>query len=364
MFSALLTRLKQRFSPQRIRVGSKGAQALPGGGRRGIRVVVGRELCLFTTVSAAGVPAKLRASMLRLAVRKAAPFDDADFSVAWFGDTAAVWFWSRSAVLDASDGLLSDSPSLQFVPEALFLGTAVDGDASQLLTTDMGWHGRIWRDGRLLADRWWPAPPAPPVWQAFVRGAGLPAATALPAGTPVSLAETAWVAQHTQASRWNRARLEAGLPTLGVAIGAAAMLVACYEMGALARAAWDIHHVRERTDQLEAPLQAILDARQRADIALTETQAIAALLPVADQSSLLIEFGERLPGTEAPLLRWRLLESGQIEVAVRLANGDLESAVSRLEESPAFSSVRSKTTGTPDETVIELAVSVPAEGAP
>ncbi|MCW0205677.1 MAG: hypothetical protein OJK14_01185, partial [Achromobacter sp.] len=148
-----MARLQLRFSPRRIRLGNDRNQPLGGGEGDSTLFLVGRELCLFIALDAGKVPVKQRKAFAALAVRRAAPFPDPEFDVAWSpSGSAAIWYWSRARV----NALATREPGRRkrFVAEALYAGSPL-AQGVELLHYPTGLEARVWKNSNLVASRYW-----------------------------------------------------------------------------------------------------------------------------------------------------------------------------------------------------------------
>jgi len=294
--------------------------------------------------------------MVRLAVRKIAPFDDPEHQTVWFGDAAAVWYWSRARVAEAAGGLDASARLRGWMAEAVLIGDAPAADALELLETPSGMHGRAWRSGALVADRWWPSVPSARDWKAFARGAGFLAGSEPPAGRQAVASERPWTSASSRGLRWNSDVASVALRQSWIVLGAVAIATLGFQAGAITRALVSLSSIEIEKAELEAPLQQILQARQAAERDVFDTRGLMALAPRVDQSALLVEFASRMPAEDWALTGWRLLESGRLEVSLAMPASNVESVVSALEESPVFGGVQSTVAGSGDALTIEMAV--------
>lgn len=356
--SPWLERLKRRYSPSRTRIGDGHNQPLPGGEGRSRQFVVGRELCLFTLIDASKVPPKQRASMVALAVRRAAPFNDPEFGVAWLGDFAAVWYWSRSRIasLAGVDGMAGGS-HVSYIPEALLVGEASPEDGVQLLLLAQGMEGRAWKNGRIVASRWWPAQPPLGEWQGFLRGAGLPSIGAPPSAVATQIAEHGWASAQANAPRLNFASFDAAIPRLLLGTAFVAAMVMCFEFGAIARGLYETYQAKEGAASLDEPLKRILAAREQVDQNQARIAELLALRAPHSQMALMAEVARVMPGTEWQLMQWQQPAIGRVDVTVNAASADLEAIVTAWEQSPMFEDVTTETSTRRGEVTIKAKVS-------
>ena len=254
--------------------------------------LVGRELCLFLRVDATRIPAGQRPGFVALAVRRAAPFADPDHDAYWHDGHAAVWYWSRERVRTLVDRPGQD---IRYRAEPIFLGEPATGNAVELLALDStgaddggdgeptnGIEARVWRNGQLVADRWWPRPPDGSAWRDFARGAGLDQSAIEPPPPTRAAMRTqplSATGQRVALAGWfDRYR--------PLAIAAAPVLVLAllaWQVAGIARVAREARAVDTRIEELSAQLSRIIDARTQADASQRQVEALLALRAPASQ---------------------------------------------------------------------------------
>lgn len=353
----MLARLQRRFSPRRTRLSESASTPLDGGEANSLLCLVGRELCLFTTLDASKAPSRQRESFIALAVRRMAPFPDPDFDIAWSDDgTAAIWYWSRSRATAALSG--EAAVRKRFVAEALYVGQPHE-DEAELLALHHGVDARIWKHGKLVASRWWPQHPTAAEWSGFLQGAGLPHGQA-DAPTPLSapLASTPWNQRRSGVDRLNLSAFEHYLPKLAIGCGIAFALAASVELGGIARAQIGIWRARSAASQLDAPLQRILDARQVSDQARGEITGLLSLHDPRPTTSLMAELTRLLPGKQWAVKEWRQPSPDTVVVTVIVPGGNPEQLVSTFESSPVFKGVSTEL-GSNNELTIKASIKLP-----
>lgn len=327
-------------------------------GHGGSEWVLARSYCVYLTVACGAVPAARRRDYVAVAVRRAAPFADADWYAAWHGETAQVWLWSRSAVRGALvEGVAASR--IRMLPESVLRGVP-QAQGAELLADTAGCEGRLWRDGVLVASTWWPAEPDATAWAGFCRGAGL-MVTAVPTPQPAqALAERPW----TQAARTG------GLETLRqyrreLALGAAAvwMMALGFELGAVVRTRWALHGVEAALASERAAIADILTARGAAEQARVAIERLEALQAVPSQLALLQGVSARMPGSWR-LLEWHMADPQHLEMTVSVTPTDPPGLVRALEGSDFLRSVRAEIgPASPDQLVVRATVQEPAAGA-
>lgn len=322
--------------------------------------LVGRELCLYALIDARKVPAAQRADYVALAVRRCAPFDDPDYGLAWQGDYAAVWYWSRERALTV---LGSPPARVRFVPEALFVGEATDQPTLQLLQMVHGVEARAWKHGRLLASRWWPEAPGDAEWKDFARGAGFAGDSTVQASLAAPIREQSWALAGSPRSGTSWSTLGTLAPKATFMVALLFTAAASTELGAIARGYLQIYQASRAADSLDEPLKEILTAREQVDRDQAQITALLALRPPQRQLELMAEAAKRLPRGNWQLQQWRQPGPGRVEVTLAWQNPDLEALVKGWEESPMFTDVSTDVAGRRDLVTIRAQVEA-ANGEP
>lgn len=337
-------------------LGSQGSQPLPGGESDSILCIVARELCLFVEVDAGKIPDKKRQAFVDMSVRRLAPFPDPGLGIAWNGSHASVWYWSQSRLLDLLGGQWPRR--IKCVPEALYTG-APEEDAQQLLALENGFEGRIWRQHRLVASRWWSAGPSASDWQAFLRGAGMSTA-APPEAVPAPLGIRQWSGT-ARATPLPLAGLDQHMPRIGLALGAVLVIVLGIELGNMLRAGIDIFRSRQAAQSLDEPLARILAARERADAMAADIQELVPLRGHPPQTLLMAEAARTMQGKDWQLKTWQQPVPGRIEVVLSMAQPDPEFLVTAWEASPLFRDVSTELSRQQNEITIRANVAGAAD---
>lgn len=326
--------------PRRLWLGSDGSVAIDGGESKQIHAVVSRGLCLFLTLDATKVPTKQRKDFVALAVRRAAPFFDPDHAVSWFGDHACVWYWSKSRIL----GLLGtpEYPITRFLPESILLGSPPDTDTEELLSLRQGAEGRIWRQGRLLANRWWPKTPEVSQWQDFLRSAGQTSNIPCPQAQYVDLAQKPWLSP-SKIENFSLGDRETLLNQALWLAGILGFAVLGYEAGAGIRGISDASAADKSRESLDESIEKVLQARSNAEQASDDIRQLLKLHPPRRQLELLTEINRVMtPIPNWQLSAWDLQDPEQLEVTLVMSKADPAELVAAWESSPMFSDVNAR----------------------
>lgn len=308
--------------------------------------VISRGLSLFIPVPCAAVPRKRRGAFVATAVRRAVPFADPAWHVAWSGDLAMVWAWPQEDLMDHPDEVGVDGPGplasdtrpvsyiRRFVPESLLRGEP-RASGVELLECSDGVEARAWRDGALYASSWWPQTPSPSAWVTFCRGAGI-----APQEQPAALS-SAWREQPWTVVRGGSLR-DALAQYQRLAVPAALALVvlaAGWQAGALLR-------VQLARMQLDADIAAssqkvsdILAARNRAEDDLAATRRLLALRPPSPQLRLMAAAIKALAPLKATIVQWTMPNPATLEVVVAMSSPDPRALVLAFQQAGAFDDV-------------------------
>jgi hypothetical protein len=321
--------------------------------------VLARQLCAYTTLDGAGVPAGKRRGYTAMAVRRWSPFADPQFHVEWVGQRAMVWAWSASRVLDFDSVGRVASPR-RLLPESLYRGEPL-AEGEQLLALDQGFEGRIWRDQLLVACHWWPEVPDQGEWSLFRRGAGLAPESLLPDVAAPLLAEAPWSGPRARGLGDVATRHKPMLLAAGLGLAIAVLMVpfaACLHL-LIATAA-----IERQIASQDTSLQKILDARENAERDAAAVDKLLALRPPAPQVTLLANSILLMPRSDWQLLEWRMPDPGTLELDIRMPNPDPRAIVQAWEASGHFTDVTAELGRKPDELTIKakvLRVVKPAE---
>lgn len=311
------------------------------------RVLLGRELCLFRLIDARKVPAKQRREYVDLAIRRTAPFDDAGWDAAWFGGLAAVWFWSKSRVLQTLGQ--SSAQGARWLPEPAFIQPS-SADACELLDLasleGSGCEGRVWQGGALLGSRWWPEPPDAEEWSSFMRGCGR-APEPRPALAPASRAEGR-IGEALGSGPWLDGAWSVYRPAIAGVTACLISAALAVQVGGWAAGRSAARQVEAQLVQRQQELEQILTARGRSDEAQAGIRAALGLQPAASTSRLLFEVTQALGADGWTLVDWNQSGPDALEIIVKMPASEVERAVAALEATPSLKQVTPATSANRD----------------
>lgn len=235
-------------------------------------------------------------------------------------------------------------------PEALYRGGALDS-GPELLAMDQGFEGRAWRDGILVASRWWAEVPDLREWNLFLRGAGMAAVPTIPDPRELPFSAISWASQRV-ASSVDLTRHRALLTPLMLGV---ASLVLFIPLGASLRLLGERARLERAITAQERLVHEILVAREGAERDAATIQELMQLRPPAGQIRVLSALVRALPpGWQ--VLEWRVQDPSVVEATIRMPGADPRAMVRSLEASPWLDAVSVDLGGKPDEVVIKATV--------
>jgi hypothetical protein len=149
------------------------------------------------------VPENKKKALLRVQVRRWAPFSNAQFVAQWAGSRACVYAWNedevKTAILTAG---FSERRCIVY-PETFLRPPFENGP--RLVAAIDGFEGQVWQDGFLAFTRWWPRAPSQLEWGMFLRAAGTqlpPQGAAVPAPSRTDFLDLPWQRQEGLGGAW------------------------------------------------------------------------------------------------------------------------------------------------------------------
>ena len=211
-------------------------------------------------------------------------------------------------------------------------------DGVRLVRCLEGFEGEAWRDGDLVASRWWPATPSAQEWNFFLRGAK---------NAPVGPAAAAPAAEEPQ-WRLEPPLLQPDADALSVTLSPArvAAILAVAALGASAhettRYALNAAGAAGLERRVNAGQSANADAARARRAAQARAAEAARLAGAGDERLVISALGEifdALPPDSAAIRRVRYTDN-EMQVRVRtLKQIDAPALVAALEASPLFTDV-------------------------
>ena len=256
--------------------------------------------------------------------RRRSPFGVPEFFIEWGETEVGLWSWD-AAVLAGPDGKKGLA-----APESVFFAPMEDG--ARLIALGDGFEGQVWREGALVASRWWAHEPARADLNAFIRAGG----GKLDGQAPLELVLSEDLFTERSFAGWTPARL-AGImrPAHYAALGLVLLGAPLAYQGA------QLFELRRQTNSLEARLEQAIasasqsdEARMQALGAVQRTREWSAILAGDIVAPALLEL-ERAQGAIGDAVLERItIEGDELRITLGGAEGlDTAALVQTLEAS-------------------------------
>lgn len=317
--------------------------------------MLSRALCLYARFPVPkDLAAAKRDAALRLKILEWSPYASPGLLIDWAEADAGVWVWDAAKVEAAILGEGQDPKRMTVLPETALAEPG--GEGARIVAGLEGLDGQAWRQGRLVASRWWQEPPSPEEWRRFQRAAAL--APGRQSAEPPEPEPAVW-----RQAPWVRSRRpflalvnEAGRTRLAVAAAIVLTLPIVYEGGALAHLRLGAATAEARLAELRQRAEPVLRARTAAEVALDCVRALLQLDPYPAQLALLAKVGSQLPPNGTALGDWSY-QNGELRFTLTHQNPLDSSFYVRLFEAlQIFERVRAEPQGDGRTLVIQARV--------
>lgn len=139
--------------------------------RLGAAQVLARSLCRFRYIPFHDLPKRDRLGYLQVQLQTWEPFPESEYALVMKEDGAVVLAWDQTAYRERCETAGLPTHSHRLIPETLLHPALQEG--VELRRCAEGLEGLVWRDGVLVASRWWAQVPNQESWLNFQRGAGV-----------------------------------------------------------------------------------------------------------------------------------------------------------------------------------------------
>lgn len=262
----LLKTLAAHFSPTRRLHGTEDSPVNTGGRFGGREWVIPRAQCQYRRLDMTAIPVRQRGAAARLALAAQLPSPAALTCVAWKQGIGHAWIW-----LDPPDGFGVSGQA--WVAESL-LAPLPSADGVRLLAMAAGVEGQVWRNGQLMVSQWWPAIPDDVAQGRFLRAAGFDDDMPFPEVETFQWQRETWAEQPRS---WLPGTVDAQERLAWVGAAAVVALIAGGQIASVARWQYASTEMAERLEATRAEVAPVLAARERAESASSEAQALLAL---------------------------------------------------------------------------------------
>ncbi len=134
--------------------------------------------------------------MLRVQVRRWAPFPNVKYVAQWSGNKASVYAWNEDEIKSTIAEARLNERRCTVYPET-FIRTPYENGVRLVAALD-GFEAQVWQQGFLSFSRWWPKAPSQIEWNMFLRSAGLPldqTGGSVPEPSPAEFLDAPWLKQ-------------------------------------------------------------------------------------------------------------------------------------------------------------------------
>jgi len=321
-------------SSSRVFQGSEGAVAPDS---RGLweEWVVGRSLCTFRSVDLGNVEKGARDDVLEMMVAQWVPYPRPEYHAEVLGGRSLVWVWD-------GDKRRAESSRLNALPDRIIPETLVrpqqadfeeldDGTAVDLVTCLDGCEGRAWREGQLVASRWWPEVPSLQDWNRFL----LTVDRAPHAAVDAPQEQEVPTSSHWQPSDLLRSLAGSEARQLAVLVAVFA-LVSAYQLGLIIYGAAASSGLESKIETLNQSVTPILEAREAAYEYQEAANSLARLHNAPLQMEFIVSIQDLLKaaedqGHELSLAGWHYQASGDAIITIETASVSASELLSLFE---------------------------------
>jgi 5-methylcytosine-specific restriction endonuclease McrA len=141
----------------------------------------------------ADIPENKKKAMLRVQVRRWAPFPNVNYIAQWAGNRVSVFAWDDDEIKKAIADAGFNERRCTVCPETFIRSPLQNG--TRLIAAIEGFEAQVWQDGFLAFSRWWPHKPGRSEWDMFLRTAAQPLnehGGAVPDPAPAPFLEVPW----------------------------------------------------------------------------------------------------------------------------------------------------------------------------
>ena len=331
--TVMQNRPRALFSPGRSLPGEAPGHRQPKGLFGAQEWVVARSDCQYRQQDFSALPPRKRLAAARLAAARFLPQPRSRVHLAWQGALAHYWIWTPDGEVAAD--------YRRWLPETLLLAPPAQ-DGLRLLALSRGVEGQLWRAGMLVASQWWARHPTDAEWLNFLRASGWAGDAAMPVVETLEWLERPWA----QSGRHWSVDADTAERMAWIASGCLLLAVLGWQVTSLLR--WDAAARAEaaRVDVARAKTAPLQAARERAESAVADIQALRDLEPGYSDYDWMVRIAAKLPqGTQ--LAGWAR-EPGKLRVLARGGDPDPRRVIEAFLDAPPFDNLTATPTGSGD----------------
>ena len=287
-------------------------------------------------------------------VRRWSPFAATEFTAQWAGNKASVYAWDTTQITDAIVAAGLDPVRCSIWPETFFRAPHADG--ARLAVMSEGLEGQAWRQGLLVATRWWPTAPNARDWLLFLRSAGIDLtqnATAVPEAVESELLIAPWTIATTPITDiWSLVQNNQAA-AIAAAVIAAPFLYFLTEAAVLSVATL---RAESAIAGMSAANQSVRTDRTGALTNLDAADSYLSLENMPSQFELIGAAADLIKGRRVNISDWSF-DNGNLEIVLQ-ADRAMEAPffIEAFEKDPRFSGVTSSTANQEKELHLKMQV--------
>ena len=298
--------------------------------------VLSRALCSYSRVRLTGTNQKARtAAKLGVAFRQG--FEDPQTRLTKDPNDplrAGVWSWDGAFEFDHG----VSAKNVRVFPETLARVPLEEG--ARLVRCIDGFEGQVWRDGALIASRWWLSQPMAREWQHFMRAAQAPMENdSVEAPAPVD----ALFRGDLPFIDFEPANLQLTFAPARIAATAACLfvMVGAFEIAQIVTHSAAAAVGREQIKSALDVNSAAIEARRKALTSLGEIENLADIGTTKPVALAFVAVANEFPASTTRIANFRVYDE-QIDIRIILnenANVDIPGLVARLEKNTILKDV-------------------------
>ncbi len=309
--------------------------------------VLARSMCLQRTFNLAGIPANERENAMDIEIRQWSPFKQTGRCIVWEEAAAQVWIWDED-VRRASAKNAGVNSSLSY-PETL-LCPRMDDTTVRIMSCTEGYEGQIWRNGILLATRWWEGVPSYGEWSRFLMAHDLPPSEIPQVQTAQMLRQPWGFVRNLQSflSLQYEHRWVLGLTALLV-------FLLSWQVASAVQSWSSVRDLKEQTSMLSAEIEPLTKARSQALEHKESAEHIARLCPFPTQLQLMAAAVGVFENRQVTLAEWHY-SRGSLKFALDGKEPDPTYYISAYEKIPFFKDVTAEPGNRPNRLEVKMTV--------
>jgi hypothetical protein len=324
--------------PKRLLEGPQGLTILPGSEDRKIWVPARRTLKHTHFTLPEQLRGAKRTSALKIKINSWSPFNNTDYSVVWFNNSASVFAWDHDLLSKRITDLGYNPTEFEVLPEAFLRSPAKNG--VRLVACNDGIEAQVWTDGFLKASRWWQSRPLSHEWSLFARTSGAGSNFTIPDVVEPEWLEIPWNTSRTNGYFFGQILRHEPFMAACIAILMAPCLYFSSEFLTYSMRAWTI---QQEINTIEVESQTIRTERVRALNALETAEDLVALRRHPHQIEIISRAHNLLRQFDVTLINWDY-DEGVLEFALESESDmDARQFISEFENDALFSSVSAGT---------------------